>query len=74
MYYVYNVLSAILIGMALGSMVGRHSSAIVLSGLVAIILAVAAYFFEPRWIPLALGLAVFLVGQATKRDTQVLRT
>ena len=74
MQYVYNVLAAILIGLALGAALGQPTSSARITGVIAIVLAVLAFFFSPSWIPLAVGVAVFLVGQAMQGDRRVSRS
>ncbi|HUH88598.1 MAG TPA: hypothetical protein VL003_11210 [Pusillimonas sp.] len=68
MQYVYNLLAVILIGLSIGAIMGQHNNAARFSGLVAIVLAVLAFFISPGWAPLAVGTAVFLVGQGMQRD------
>jgi len=74
MQYVYNVLAAILIGMAIGAALGQRTSSARVTSVIAIVVAAAAFFFSPSWIPLAIAVAIFLLGQAMQRDVKVSRT
>lgn len=65
MLYVYNVLAAILIGTAIGAALGQRSGFARITCLIAVVLG-AVTFFVDSWIPLAVGTAVFLVGQGTR--------
>src|SRR5690554_1579983 len=62
MLYVYNVLAAILIGLSIGAAVGQRNNAALVTGLIAVVLG-AITFFMGSWIPLAVGTAIFLLGQ-----------
>lgn len=68
MIYIYNLLSAILIGLSIGAVVGQRNSAAVVTGLIAIVLG-AVTIITNMWIPLAVGTAIFLIGQGMQRDT-----
>jgi len=74
MQYVINLLAAILIGMSIGAILGQRNNAALFTSLIAIVLAAAAFFLSPSWLPLAVGLAVFLLGQGMQRDARVSRT
>jgi len=67
MIYIYNLLAAILIGLSIGAVIGQRNNAAKVTGLIAIVLAVVTIFTN-TWIPLAIGVAVFLVGQGMQRD------
>jgi len=67
MLYVYNVLAAILIGTAIGAVLGQRNNLARITCLIAVVLGVVS-LFVPSWIPLAIGLAVFLIGQGMQRD------
>lgn len=68
MQYVYNLLAVILIGLAIGSVLGQHTSSTRIASIIAIVLGALAFFFSPSWMPLAAGAAVFLLGQGLHRD------
>lgn len=62
MLYVYQVLAAILIGLSIGAIVvSRSHKALMLGSLVAIVLGVVTIAMG-TWVPLAVGVAVFLVA------------
>lgn len=66
MIYIYNLLSAILIGLSIGAVIGQRNSAALVTGVIAIVLAVITIVTN-MWILLAVGLAIFLVGQGMQR-------
>ncbi len=72
MLYVYNVLAAILIGTAIGAVLGQRNSLARITCLIAVILGVVSLFVA-SWIPLAIGLVVFLIGQGMQRDASSAR-
>ena len=67
MIYVYNLLSAILIGLSIGAAMGQRNSAALVTGVIAMVLAIVTIVTN-MWIPLAVGVAVFLIGQGMQRD------
>lgn len=67
MLYIYNVLAAILIGMSIGAAMGQRNNAALVTGLIAAVLGVVTFFMN-SWIPLAVGTAIFLIGQGMQRD------
>lgn len=62
MSYVIQVLAAILIGVAIGSILGPRQPLLLLGGAAAIVLALVA-LFTTAWLWLLIGLVVFLVVQ-----------
>jgi type IV secretory pathway TrbD component len=67
MLYVYNVLAAILIGISIGTLLTRRNSVLLTGCLAAIVLGIITAFVH-SWIPLVIGVAIFLVVQAMQRD------
>jgi len=72
MLYIYNVLAAILIGTAIGAVLGQRNSLSRITCLIAVVLG-AVTFFVHSWIPLAIGTAVFLTGQGMQGDASSAR-
>ncbi|TFL15188.1 hypothetical protein CSC67_00175 [Pusillimonas caeni] len=72
MLYIYNVLAAILIGTAIGAVLGQRNSLARITCLVAVVLGAVTFFID-SWIPLAIGTAVFLVGQGVQRNASSAR-
>lgn len=67
MIYIYNLLAAILIGLSIGAAIGQRNNAARVTGLIAIVLAVVTIFTN-TWLPLAVGVVIFLIGQGLQRD------
>lgn len=68
MQYVLHVLAVILIGTAIGAAMSQRNSVALTTCLIGIVLA-AVTFFVSSWIPLAVGLVVFLVGQGMQHGS-----
>ncbi|MDS1140166.1 hypothetical protein RE432_06930 [Pusillimonas sp. SM2304] len=67
MHYIIQLLAAILIGTAIGAVLGPRNKALFAGSLVAIALGLVS-LVTASWIPLAIGTAVFLVVQGMQRD------
>lgn len=67
MHYVIQVLAAILVGTAIGAILGQRNQFLLIASIIAIALGTVS-IFTASWIPLAAGTAIFLLGQATQRD------
>lgn len=72
MYYVINLLAAMLIGTAIGATIGPRNNFIVISSLITIALGIATVV-TTSWVPLAIGTAVFIVAQSMKRSSHPAR-
>jgi len=72
MLYIYNVLAAILIGTAIGAVLGQRNSLARITCLVAVVLGAVTFFID-SWIPLAIGTVVFLIGQGMQRNASSAR-
>lgn len=68
MYYIIGLLAAMLIGMALGAVIGRRNNLHFIASLITIALG-AATIITASWVPLVIGTAIFLAVQAMQRDT-----
>jgi len=67
MHYIIQLLAAILIGTAVGAVLSQRTQALLVGSVIAILLGVVA-LVTASWIPLAVGVAVFLVVQGLQRD------
>ncbi|NYT57986.1 hypothetical protein H0A65_03515 [Alcaligenaceae bacterium] len=67
MHYIIQLLAAILIGTAVGAVLSQRTQALLIGSVIAIILGIVA-LVTASWIPLAVGVAVFLVVQGLQRD------
>jgi len=65
MLYVFNVLAAILVGTAIGAALGQRNSFARITCLIAVVLGAVTFFID-SWVPLAVGTAIFLVGQGVR--------
>lgn len=72
MYYVINLLAAMLIGTAIGAALGPRNNFVLFSALVTIALGAATIVFA-SWVPLAIGTAVLLVAQSMRRSAHPAR-
>ena len=72
MLYIYNVLAAMLIGTAIGAVLGQRNSLARITCLVAVVLGAVTFFID-SWIPLAIGTVVFLIGQGMQRNASSAR-
>lgn len=68
MHYIYQILAAILIGISVGALLGPRNNAMLVGCAAAIVLGLVA-LFVPSWIPLAIGIAIYLAVQFMQRDT-----
>lgn len=73
MQYIIQILSAILVGTAIGAILGPRNKVLFIGSAAGIVLGLVA-IFTANWILLAVGAAVFLVAQGMQRDTPVRRT
>ena len=73
MHYVINVLAAILVGIAIGAVLGPRNNVLLIGSLIAVALGIVAVF-TASWVPLAIGTAIFLAIQAIQRDTPATQT
>src|SRR5690606_34967623 len=67
MHYIIQLLAAILIGTAVGAVLSQRTQALLIGSVIAIVLGIVA-LVTASWIPLAVGVAVFLVVQGLQRD------
>lgn len=72
MHYIIQILAAILMGTAIGAMMGSRNKALLVGSAAAIALGVVT-LFVPSWWPLGIGTAIFLVVQSMQRDPVVSR-
>ena len=68
MLYIFQILSAILIAVSIGSFLASRSTGRLMVGLIAAVLGVVC-IVTGSWIALVAGVVVFLGYQATQRDT-----
>ncbi|MBV6273705.1 hypothetical protein KVP09_12410 [Alcaligenaceae bacterium CGII-47] len=68
MEQLYQILAAILIGTAFGAVLSRRNTMLTVSSLVAVALGVLAIIMN-SWVPIAIGLVIFLAAQVVQRDT-----
>lgn len=69
MHYIIQILSAILIGIALGAIFGPRNNALLIGSAVAAVLGLIA-IVTTSWIILAIGVAVFLLAQGMQGKGQ----
>lgn len=69
MYYIYLILAMILMGISVGALLGRRNQILLLGALISLALGVVTLFM-PSWPPLAAGIAIYLLAQATQRETR----
>ncbi|MFA5488658.1 MAG: hypothetical protein WC284_05490 [Candidimonas sp.] len=69
MHYIIQILSAILIGIALGAILSPRTSVLLIGSLAAIALGLVA-IFTASWIFLAIGVVLFLAAQAMQRASR----
>ncbi len=69
MHYIIQILSAILIGTALGAILSPRTSVLLIGSLAAIALGLVA-IFTASWIFLAIGVVLFLAVQAMQRASR----
>lgn len=67
MHYIYQLLAVILIGTAIGAVLSRRNNTLLFGSLAAIVLG-AVTVATPSWMPLVVGVAIFLVVQLMQRD------
>ncbi|MGB3289238.1 MAG: hypothetical protein WBA83_08195 [Burkholderiaceae bacterium] len=67
MHYIILLLAAILIGTAIGALLGPRNKSLLIGSLAAIVLG-GITIATGSWIPLAIGTAIFLIAQAMQRD------
>ncbi len=67
MHYVLNLLAVILMGTAIGAVLGPRNNLLFISSFIAIALGAAA-MATFSWMLLAIGTAVFLGAQSMQRD------
>jgi hypothetical protein len=72
MHYVIQILSAILIGISIGALLGQRTNVLLVGSLIALALGIAA-IVTASWIILVIGVAVFLVAQAMQGSTSSVR-
>lgn len=68
MQHLIQILAAILIGTSFGAVLSRRNTILTISSLVAMALGILTIVMS-SWVPMAIGLAIFLVAQAFQRDT-----
>lgn len=68
MLYIIQILSAILIGISVGAIASQRNTLLLSVSIIAIILA-GVTIVTGSWILLAIGTAIFLIGQGAQRDT-----
>ncbi|RTZ47603.1 hypothetical protein EKL30_00935 [Candidimonas sp. SYP-B2681] len=68
MEYVIQVLSAILVGTAIGAVLGPRSRSLFIGSVAAIALG-AVSIFTASWVMLAIGTAIFLAAQSMQRES-----
>jgi len=66
MHYIIQILAAILVGTAIGAILGPRNKVLFVGSAVAIALGLVA-IFTVSWVVLAIGTAVFLVVQGMQR-------
>ncbi|WP_442596086.1 hypothetical protein ACSBPU_04830 [Parapusillimonas sp. JC17] len=66
MHYIIQILAAILVGTAIGAILGPRNKVLFVGSAVAIALGLVA-IFTASWVMLAIGTAVFLVVQGMQR-------
>lgn len=69
MQYIYQILAVILIGISVGAVLSRRNLLLTAGSLVAVALGIVT-LFAPSWLPLAIGVAVYLLAQVTQRDPE----
>jgi hypothetical protein len=67
MDYVIQVLSAILVGTAIGAIIGPRTRSLFIGSVAAIALGTVA-LVTASWVSLAIGTAIFLAAQSLQRD------
>lgn len=67
MDYITQILGAILIGTAVGTLLGPRNNVLLIGTLIAIVLGIAT-IITITWLPLALGAIVFVIAHAMQRD------
>lgn len=72
MYYVILTLAAILMGTAVGALLGPRNKALFLGSLITVALCIVT-FVTGSWVPLAIGAAVSIAVHSVQRDTEVSR-
>lgn len=70
MDYITQILGAILIGTAIGTLLGPRNNVLLIGTLVAIVLGIAT-IITISWLPLTLGAIVFVLAHAAQRDKPV---
>ncbi len=73
MEYVIQVLSAILVGTAIGAIIGPRSRSLFIGSVAAIALG-AVSIITASWVMLAIGTAIFLAAQSVQRDNYPARS
>lgn len=68
MYYIFQILAAILLGTAIASALGRRNTLLTISSIVAAACGVVV-LINGDWIPLVVGTIIFMAAQALQRDT-----
>jgi len=71
-YYVILTLAAILMGTAVGALLGPRNKVLFLGSLITIALCIVT-FVTGAWLPLAIGAAVSVVMHSMQRETAVTR-
>jgi hypothetical protein len=71
-YYVILTLAAILMGTAVGALLGPRNKALFLGSLITVALCIVT-FVTGSWVPLAIGAAVSIAVHSVQRDTEVSR-
>lgn len=67
MHYIIQILAAILIGTAVGTLFGPRNTVLLIGTVVAIALGIAT-LVTISWLPLAIGAVVFVLAHAMQRD------
>ncbi|MBB5216032.1 hypothetical protein [Parapusillimonas granuli] len=65
MHYIIQILAAILVGTAIGAILGPRSNVLFIGSIIAVALGLAA-IVTASWVLLAIGTAVFLVVQGMR--------
>lgn len=67
MHYIIQILAAIMIGTAVGTILGPRNTVLLIGTVVAIALGIAT-LITASWLPLVIGAIVFVLAHAMQRD------
>lgn len=68
MLYIYQILSAILIGIAVGAIFSQRNTLLLIGSVIAVALAITT-MVSGNWVYLAVGVVVYLLVQSRQRDS-----